>query len=206
MNRRPVHDDHDDIAVDSMPTDRTRPEPADLDVLDDLRTVQIVRHRPSVERVSRELEHRADPDRVAPLVSFEFPWSERTRVRTRARDAAYNAKLEIFKDDLRAIHIANEVLNRAATMRAVEASEAAIFEIGSAGETTRLTILNRAQLEMTRQFVTQLESIERFRGRLTDEILDALKERALTEFTDRMNRVSKSDLEFDKAGILRLGS
>lgn len=57
---------------------------------------------------------------------------------------------------------------------------------------------------MTQQFVEQLESIETFRGRLTDEILDALKERALTEFTERMNRASKNDLEFAKADILKL--
>ena len=37
--------------------------------------------------------------------------------------SSFEARLEIFKDDLRAIRIANEVLNRAATMRAVEAAE-----------------------------------------------------------------------------------
>jgi hypothetical protein len=57
---------------------------------------------------------------------------------------------------------------------------------------------------MSRQFVAQLEAIENFRGRLTPEILDALKERALNEFTARMNRASKADLEFSKAEILKL--
>jgi hypothetical protein len=52
--------------------------------------------------------------------------------------------------------------------------------------------------------VAQLEAIENFRGRLTPEILDALKERALNEFTARMNRASKADLEFSKAEILKL--
>jgi hypothetical protein len=159
---------------------------------------------PSVEHVSRELEHRADPDRVAPRHGLELPWSERARARARARAAALEARLEIFTDDLRAIRIASEVLSRAATMRAVEAAEVAIFEIRNLGETTKLAIVNRAQLEMTRQFVSQIESIESFRGRLTDEVLDALKERALSELTERMNRASKADLEFSKADILRL--
>jgi len=91
-------------------------------------------------------------------------------------------------------------------MRAVEAAETAIFEIRALGETTRFVILNRAQLEMTRQFVRQLEMIEGFRGRLTVEILDALKERAFNEFTERMNRVSKADVEFNRVDILNLKS
>ena len=57
---------------------------------------------------------------------------------------------------------------------------------------------------MTRQFVSQLETLEGFRGRVTAEILDALKERALNEFTGRMNRASKADVEFSKADILKL--
>jgi len=175
-----------------------------IDVLEELRAAPEARPRPSVERVSRELQDRSDPNRVAPAEGLELPWSERARVRARAREASFDARLEIFKDDLRAIRIANEVLNRAATMRAVEAAEIAIFEIRSTGETIRFSILNRAQLDMTRQFVGQLESIESFRGRLTDEVLDALKERALSEFTERMNRASKADLEFAKTEILRL--
>jgi len=200
--RRP-HDDFEDVPMDETAPDPVRPEPADLDVLHQLRGPERT-PRPSIERVNRELQHRTDPNRVAPVIGLELPWSERARVRARAREASHEARLEIFKDDLRAIRIANEVLNRAATMRAVEAAEVAIFEIRSLGETTRLSILNRAQLEMTRSFVAQLECVERFRGRLTDEIIDALKERALTEFTDRMNRVSKADLQFNKADILRL--
>lgn len=175
-----------------------------VDLLEQLRSLPEARPRPSVERVSRELQYRADPDRVAPADGLELPWSERARVRAKAREASYEARLEVFKDDLRAIRIANEVLNRAATMRAVEAAEIAIFEIRSLGESTRFSILNRTQLDMTRQFVGQLESVEAFRGRLTDEILDALKERALTEFTERMNRASKADLEFAKGEILKL--
>ena len=198
---------NDDVARDDSLIDVTVPDndrERSTDVLDQLRSLPEVRPRPSVERVSRELQHRTDPERVVPAIGIELPWSEAARVRARARQSSFEARLEIFKDDLRAIRIANEVLNRAATMRAVEAAEIAIFEICSLGETTRLAILNRAQLDMTRQFVEQIESIETFRGRLTDEILDALKERALTEFTERMNRASKADLEFAKGDILKL--
>lgn len=160
--------------------------------------------RPTVEQVTRELQLRADPARVVPHSRLALPWSEATRVRARAREAAHEARLDIFRDDLRAIRIANEVLNRAATMRAVEAAETAIFEIRTLGETMRLAILNRTQLDMTRRFIQQLETIDGFRGRVPAEIIDALKERALNEFTERMNRASKADVEFNRADILRL--
>jgi len=61
-------DDLEDVPMDETPAHPTRPDPEDLDVLDQLRSVPAVRTRPSVERVSRELQHRADPDRVAPRV------------------------------------------------------------------------------------------------------------------------------------------
>jgi hypothetical protein len=157
-----------------------------------------------LQRVSQELQVRSDPNRVAPAGAASWPWSREGRARSQARDLSLQARLDVFKDDLRAIRIANEVLNRAATMRAVEAAETAIFEIRCLGETARFAILNRTHLEMTRQFLSQLETLESFRGRVTTEILDALKERALNEFTARMNRASKADVEFAKADILKL--
>lgn len=160
--------------------------------------------RPTVQEVTRELQVRADPARVVPDARVSLPWSESTRVRARARDAAHEARLDIFRDDLRAIRIANEVLNRAATMRAVEAAETAIFEIRTLGEAVRLAILNRTQMDMTRQFIQQIDKIDGFLGSVSPEIVDALKERALSEFTDRMNRASKADVEFSRAEILRL--
>jgi hypothetical protein len=157
-----------------------------------------------LERLSRELRVRSDPDRVVPGRYRRLPWSREARARSDAHQASLQARLDIFRDDLRAVRIANEVLNRAATMRAVEAAETAIFEIRCAGQTARLAILNRAHLEMTRQFLAQLEAIENFRGRISTEVLDALKERALNEFCARMNRASKADVEFSKPEILQL--
>src|SRR5579884_3086505 len=121
--------------------------------LERLRSISGDPLKPSVERVSRELRVRTDPDQVAPSRNFELPWSRAAQARSRARDLSVEARLDIFRDDLRAIRIANEVLNRAATMRAVEAAETAIFEIRTVGETARFAILNRTHLEMTRNFV-----------------------------------------------------
>jgi hypothetical protein len=158
----------------------------------------------TLEELSREMRLRSNPDRVAQGGLFSLPWSSEARARSEARQASLRARLDIFRDDLRAIRIANEVLNRAATMRAIEAAETAIFEIRCVGEAARLAILNRAQLAMTRQWLSQLEAIESFRGRISAEVLDALKERSLNEFCERMNRASKADVEFTKSEILRL--
>lgn len=180
-------------------------EPAPARLLEELRAgVGDRETNQKLERLTRELRVRSDPDRVVPGGALLLPWSRAARARGEAREASLQARLDIFRDDLRAVRIANEVLNRAATMRAVEAAETAIFEIRCAGETARLAILNRAHLEMTRQFLAQLETIEGFRGRVSAEVLDALKERALNEFCARMNRASKADVEFSKSEILRL--
>jgi hypothetical protein len=155
--------------------------------------------------VSRELRHRLDPNSVAPREGVvELPWSPNARARASAHQVSLEARLDIFRDDLRAIRIANEVLNRAATMRAVSVAEAAIFEIRTTSETLRYALLSRAQFEMTRHFTSHLARLEAFRERLPIEIIDALKERALSEFTTSMNRAARSDLEFDKPQILRL--
>ena len=154
--------------------------------------------RMTPQEVSLEMSRLMDPSRVAPEA---MPWTPEGRARNEARKAGLQARLDLFKDDLTAIRKANEALSRAQTMRALEAAEAAVFEIRTLGETLRFTILNRAHLAMSIEFAAQLERFEGLRGRLPVQILEALKERALEEFTARMNRASKSDVEFDKGGM-----
>lgn len=156
-----------------------------------------------IKQVSRELLERMDPGTVAMPCPLAPPWSAERRARRTARQASLAARLDIFKDDLHAIRMANEVLSRAATMRAVEAAEAAILEIRTLGETIRLALINSAHFEMARQFTAHLARLEEFRDRLPTEIIDALKERALEEFTHRMNRASKADLEFGREQLVQ---
>jgi hypothetical protein len=159
---------------------------------------------PVLRRASRELLERTDAEQVVPRAGFEAPWSAAARTRAAARDAALAVRLDLFRDDLHAIRLANQVLNRAAAMRAVEAAEAAIFEIHARGEAFRLSLVNRAQLEMTSEFLAQLEALDRFRERCPEPILDALKERALAEFTARLNAASASPPMFPREEILSL--
>jgi len=193
----PLDQPDDDETMDSTPADIALTRLRATTALDQA-------HRPTLDEVNRELRMRADPGQVAPAGRLELPWSPEARARVRAREVSLEARLDLFKDNLRAIRIAREVLNRAATMRAVEAAETAIFEIRTSGETARLAIINEAHLDMTREFLDHLEILEAFRPRVSAEILDALKERALNEFTSRMNRASSADIEFAKADILNL--
>jgi len=160
--------------------------------------------QPTIEQVNQELCLRAEPGQVTAPHRFELPWSPEAKARTRARTIALEARLDGFRDTLRAIRAAREALNRAATVRAFEAAERAILEIRAAGEAGRLAIVNRTHLQMTAQFLEQIEALEQFKGRTSPEILDALKERALNEFTTRMNRASKSDVELASGGLLRV--
>ena len=145
----------------------------------------------SVERVIREWKDRSDPGSV--VKSGVLPWSADARTRAAAKKLATEARLDIFQDDLQALRSVKQILNRAATARANEAVQTVVFEIRCAAEAARYALLNRAQLEITRHFVAQLEAYDAYRGRVSPEMLDALKERALVEYSNRMNRTSKCD-------------
>jgi hypothetical protein len=105
--------------------------------------------------------------------------------------ALHQARLDVVGDDLRAIRAVHEAVTRAAIFRTVQAVETVVLEIRCAGESLRYSIVNRAHLEMTRQFLDQVAAYEAFRERTSPELVDALKQRALEEFTTRMNRASK---------------
>lgn len=148
---------------------------------------------PSLSGMLSELRERSDPNQVASPRQIEWPWSAGARARTQARALALDASVEIFRDNLRAIRTAHEVLNRAATARAIEAAETAVLDIHAQGESARLGIINRVHIEMTREFIAHLDRLDALRGRLPAEVLDALRERALNEFTGRMNRAARRD-------------
>lgn len=123
-----------------------------------------------------------------------WPWSRDSSSCAAAEDDVLEARLQVVLD----------VLNRAATLRAIEAAELAVFEARTTGESARMAVMARAQIAMTEQFARHLAAIDDFRGRLTDEIIDALKQRALADFTDRMNRLAGADVTFNKDGLLVL--
>lgn len=156
-----------------------------------------------LERVTRELEERSDPHWVARARRIRWPWSPESRVVRQANGLSLEARLEIFRDDLRAIQASNRVLNHAATIRAVEAAEAAMFEMRCVSEAARFAIVDRTQLEMSQQFPASLELLESFRGSASPEMLDAIKEQALHTFSAWMNRLAKADRELPLDELLK---
>lgn len=183
------------------------------DSRDLIRAVLSVLRRPREESPSGEvagdaadqIRLRSDPSFALPRRPFETPWSPEAKARNHARDLSIQARLDAFRDDLQALRTAHRALTRSAVMRAVEAAEGAIFEIRARGETLRYRLLNRVHIEMTQDFINQLSVVESLRDRLpSPQLADALKQRALEEFTARINRSSKADLAFDKTGLMDL--
>ncbi len=152
-----------------------------------------------------EVHLRTDPSFALPRGAFEMPWSPEAKARVRARELSIQARVDAFRDDLKALRIAHRALTRSAILRVIESAEGAIFEIRTRNETVRYRLLNRAHIQMTEDFLGQLAVIESLRGRLpSPQLADALKQRALEEFTAGINRASKADLVFDKKGLMDL--
>ena len=60
----------------------------------------------NLDQVNQELQMRGDPDRVAAKSSRLWPWSGEAKARDAAQELSVQARLDIFKDDLRSIRIA----------------------------------------------------------------------------------------------------
>ena len=152
-----------------------------------------------------EVRLRSDPSFALPRGAFEMLWSPESGARRKARDLSIQARLDAFADDLKALRTAHRALTRAAILRVVESAEGTIFEIRACGATRRYRLLNREHVKMTEDFIEQLSRIEALRDRLpSPQLADALKQRALEEFTAGINRASKAELAFDKTGLMDL--
>jgi hypothetical protein len=152
----------------------------------------------NLETVREEVEVMGDP-RSYPALGAFWPWSKAGR---EAEELRRQAELDLFRCTLETVRQARQTLDQAAGLRVVEAAEAFVFEVRAQGERRRFQLLTDAHREMTVLFLEQLRWIEEQRGACSAEMLDALKERALSELTAAMNRLSKSDVEFDRKPFL----
>lgn len=146
---------------------------------------------PDLADAAEAVRIMADPARLEP--TWRWPWSAESSDRRQTRELSRQARLDQYKDHLRAFRTANEALGNAAAARASAASETSIFEAQCLNEMARFGIVNRVQHDMTSAFLDRLAAVESFRGRVSTEILDALRERALNEFAGSMNRASSSN-------------
>ena len=161
---------------------------------------------PKLELVREELEVMGNP-RSHPFLGGTFwPWAKASwpwaKMSREADDLRRQAELGLYRRTLETICQARRALDQAAGLRVVEAAEAFVLEVRSEGERHRFQLLTEVQREMTVLFLDQLRWIEEQRGACSSEMLDALKQRALSELTAAMNRLSKSDVEFDHTPFL----
>jgi hypothetical protein len=161
----------------------------------------------ALESVRQELGRAADPSARVGSTRFAWPWSQKAGAVRRARAANLEAQLQIYLDDLNAIRTARQALSRVTAFRAIEAAETAIFELRVRGETLRHAILARGHAELTARFAAQLPEIHALHENknISPEMLDALRERALSELTESMKAASKARVDFYKQWLLKLG-
>jgi hypothetical protein len=123
----------------------------------------------------------------------EWPWSEAAAVRRRTRAAALEASLAIAEDRLAVARRVQAAWNELAYVRASESARTAVLEARADGEAARLSAAFRRLVQMTAAFAAELSALEPFRATLGDEILDAIRERALNEFAARVAAALRGD-------------
>jgi len=123
----------------------------------------------------------------------EWPWSQAAATRRRVRAATLEASHGIAEDRLAAARRIQATWNELACVRAAEAARTAVLEARADGEAARLSLAFRRLVQMTTTFSTELSALEPFRAALGDEILDAIRERALNEFAARVAAAMRGD-------------
>lgn len=156
-------------------------------------------HATKLEVVREQVDGLGNPRSYPALGGLFWPWSKAGR---EAEELRRKAELDLFRCTLETVRQARQALDQAIGLRAVEAAEAMVFEIRAQGESRRYQLTSAAHREMTLGFLDHLQWIEQQRAHLSPEMLDALKQRALAELTNSMNRLSKSSIEFDRKPFL----
>jgi hypothetical protein len=145
---------------------------------------------PPLHDAGHQLRGLADPARVS---HSWWPWSKEAKALREARDLALRFRLDSYKEDLDRMRDANGALARTVTHRAEAASEAARFDLQCTKEAARFAAVNRTRLQMTRQFLDQLAFLDGLADPARAELFDALKERALNDFAEGVDRASRED-------------
>jgi hypothetical protein len=144
-----------------------------------------------IERANRELDRAPGPKELYPPRLWGRTDSFESRVREEARSLDLQSRLDRFRDGLEIRRNAHRVLGEFQTVQAKETVRLSISEKRCDAELALYAAVNRVHHQMTMEFLTRLDQIEALRPQLPSELLDALKERAFEEYTERVNLASK---------------
>jgi hypothetical protein len=137
------------------------------------------------------LHPELSPPEEEQAFNIALPWTAEARLRDAAGQMERSTRLDIYRHRLQSMLEAHKALHLAAVDKA--RLQADTIRHNSSCEQTRLRAeaADREEALLLGAFLKKLEYYETMRDRLPVEILDALRERALEQFTQRANSLPK---------------
>lgn len=151
-----------------------------------------------------DLEKKSDPGFVAGR-SLN-PFSLQSRMRRSAEQAAFEGRLEIFRDQIGAVRKSNELLNRAAIAQVAVAAETFLTGLVADAEKIKHGVKQDAIDGITDRLEQKLMDLDvrRNRGVLPPDMLEALQDRALSDFAASAAKIIEVDVVFQKDKLLSI--
>jgi hypothetical protein len=151
-----------------------------------------------------DLEKKSDPNFVA--AKDWNPFSQQARMRRSAEKAAYEGKLEIFRDQIQAVRKSNEVLNRGAIAQVAIAAETFLTGLIADAERLKHKVRQSALEGRTDDLEQELISLdERLkRGVVPADMIEALQNNALNVFAADAAKIAAVDVVFKKERLLSI--
>jgi hypothetical protein len=157
----------------------------------------------TLARQQGAIDTRLNPDGV--VTATLNPFSVESTLARKAKRVAFNARLDIFEDQVKAVRTANHAMNAAAVTEVLVAAETFILEVRSRAEEQRQQILSHSTMRLMTQLKEALEGFDSLRTTLIgDAVVDNIMQRAYDDFARRVLRIAEIDFEFDKSGLLKV--
>jgi hypothetical protein len=151
-----------------------------------------------------DLEKKSDPGFVAG--KSRNPFSLQSKMRRAAEQSAFEGRLEIFKDQIQAVRKSNELLNRAAIAQVAVAAETFLTGLVADAERIKHSVKQDALSGLTDRLEQKLIELDgrRKRAILLPDMIDALQERAITDFAASAAKIAEVDVVFAKDKLLSI--
>lgn len=123
------------------------------------------------------------------LRRLTMTWTAEGQLRETVRELERQARLEGYRARMKAVLEAERTLLSAGVAKAAQTAETLRQEWHSRQVRLRSSAADREEGLLLAAFLQKLEALDKLAARLPVEIVDALKERALEEFTRAANRI-----------------
>jgi hypothetical protein len=151
-----------------------------------------------------EIEKKSDPGFV--VSKSRNPFSLQSKVRRAAEQAAFEGRLEIFRDQIAAVRKSNELLNRAAIAQVATAAETFLTGLVADAERIKHSVKQDAIDGLKNRLEQTLIDLDARRKRdiLPADMIAALQDRALHDFAITAAKIAQVDVLFEKDKLLSI--